>query len=69
MKIRLIQTCIMSSLSHCIFRCSVFRDVILVFFNNLFFNYNSFILVANKYLLTQLKLMVSKVSNLDTRKK
>ena len=54
MKIRPIQTCIMSSLPCYIFRCSVFRYVILVsfFLNNLLFNCNSFILVANKYLLT-----------------
>ena len=57
MKIRSIQTCIMSSLPRCIFRCSVFRYVTLVssFFKNLSFNCNSFILVANKYLLTYLQ--------------
>ena len=61
MKIRSMQTCIMSSLPRCIFRCSVFRYVTLVsfffvfvFFQNLLFNCNSFTLVANKYLLTYL---------------
>ena len=56
MKIRSIQTCIMSSLPGCIFRCSVFRYVISVrfFFKNLLLDCNSFILVANKYLLTYL---------------
>ena len=54
------QTCIMSSLPRCIFRCSVFRYVTLVSFFSLFFvqtllfNCNSFTLVANKYLLTYL---------------
>ena len=51
------QTCIMSSLPHCIFRCSVFRYVTLVsffFVQTLSFNCNSFTLVANKYLLTYL---------------
>ena len=60
MKIRSMQTCIMSSLPRCIFRCSVFRYVTLVsfFFQTLLFNCNSFTLVANKYLLTYLlKLM------------
>ena len=58
MKIRSMQTCIMSSLPRCIFRCSVFRYVTLVSFFSLFFiqtllfNCNSFTLVANKYLLT-----------------
>ena len=55
MKIRSMQTCIMSSLPRCIFRCSVFRYVTLVsfvFFQTLLFNCNSFTLVANKYLLT-----------------
>ena len=58
MKIRSMQTCIMSSLPRCIFRCSVFRYVTLVsfffcfFFQTLIFNCNSFTLVANKYLLT-----------------
>ena len=60
MKIRSMQTCIMSSLPRCIFRCSVFRYVTLVsffslfFFQTLLFNCNSFTLVANKYLLTYL---------------
>ena len=57
MKIRSMQTCIMSSLPHCIFRCSVFRYVTLVsffFVQTLLFNCNSFTLVANKYLLTYL---------------
>ena len=36
MKIRSMQTCIMSSLPHCIFRCSVFRYVTLVSFVFLF---------------------------------
>ena len=60
MKIRSMQTCIMSSLPRCIFRCSVFRYVTLVSFFSLFFvqtllfNCNSFTLVANKYLLTYL---------------
>ena len=56
MKIRSVQTCIMSSLPRCIFRCSVFRYVTLVsfFFQTLLFNCNSFTLVANKYLLTYL---------------
>ena len=56
MKIRSMQTCIMSSLPRCIFRCSVFRYVALVsfFFQTLLFNCNSFTLVANKYLLTYL---------------
>ena len=60
MKIRSMQTCIMSSLPRCIFRCSVFRYVTLVsfffgfFFQTLIFNCNSFTLVANKYLLTYL---------------
>ena len=54
------QTCIMSSLPRCIFRCSVFRYVTLVsffflfFVQTLLFNCNSFTLVANKYLLTYL---------------
>ena len=59
MKIRSMQTCIMSSLPRCIFRCSVFRYVTLVsffflffFVQTLLFNCNSFTLVANKYLLT-----------------
>ena len=58
MKIRSMQTCIMSSLPRCIFRCSVFRYVTLIsfffffFFQTLLFNCNSFTLVANKYLLT-----------------
>ena len=58
MKIRSMQTCIMSSLPRCIFRCSVFRYVTLVsfffvfFFQTLLFNCNSFTLVANKYLHT-----------------
>ena len=53
------QTCIMSSLSCCIFRCSVFRYVTLVsfFFQTLLFNCNSFTLVANKYLLTYLLIL------------
>ena len=55
MKIRSMQTCIMSSLPRCIFRCSVFRYVTLDnFFQTLLFNCNSFTLVANKYLLTYL---------------
>ena len=61
MKIRSMQTCIMSSLPRCIFRCSVFRYVTLVsffflffFVQTLLFNCNSFTLVANKYLLTYL---------------
>ena len=60
MKIRSMQTCIMSSLPRCIFRCSVFRYVTLVsfffsfFFQTLLFNCNSFTLVANKYLLAYL---------------
>ena len=59
MKIRSMQTCIMSSLPCCIFRCSVFRYVTLVsfflfFVQTLLFNCNSFTLVANKYLLTYL---------------
>ena len=60
MKIRSMQTCIMSSLPRCIFRCSVFRYVTLVsffslfFYQTLLFNCNSFTLVANKYLLTYL---------------
>ena len=60
MKIRSMQTCIMSSLPRCIFRCSVFRYVTLVSFFSLFFvqtllfNCNSFTLMANKYLLTYL---------------
>ena len=56
MKIRSIQTYIMSSLPQCIFRCSVFRYVTLVsfFFQTLLFNCNSFTFVANKYLLTYL---------------
>ena len=37
MKIRSMQTCIMSSLPRCIFRCSVFRYVTLVSFFSLFF--------------------------------
>ena len=51
------QTCIMSSLPRCIFRCNVFRYVTLVsfflffFVQTLLFNCNSFTLVANKYLL------------------
>ena len=58
MKIRSMQTCIMSSLPRCIFRCSVFRYVTSVsfffsfFVQTLLFNCNSFTLVANKYLLT-----------------
>ena len=54
MKIRSIQTCIMSSLPRRVFGCSALRNVILAvfFFNNLLFDCNSFILVANKYLLT-----------------
>ena len=65
MKIRSMQTCIMSSLPQCIFRCSVFRYVTLVsfflfFFQTLLFNCNSFTLVANKYLLTYLLAIVSK---------
>ena len=60
MKIRSMQTCIMSSLKRCIFRCSVFRYVTLIsfffsfFVQTLLFNCNSFTLVANKYLLTYL---------------
>ena len=61
MKIRSMQTCIMSSLPRCIFRCSVFRYVTLVSFSfsfffvqTLLFNCNSFTLVANKYILTYL---------------
>ena len=56
MKIRSMQTCIMSSLPRCIFRCSVFRYVTLDnFFQTLLFNcIFFFILVANKYLLTYL---------------
>ena len=56
MKIRSMQTCIMSSLPRCIFKCSVFRYVTLVsfFFQTLLFNCNSFTLVANKYLITYL---------------
>ena len=59
MKIRSIQTCIMSSLLRCIFRCSVSRYVILVsFFNNLLFDCNFFVLVVNKYLLSCLYIQV-----------
>ena len=47
MKIRSIKTSIMSSLSHCILRCSISRYVIIVyFFTNLLFDCNCFILVA-----------------------
>ena len=63
MKIRSMQTCIMSSLPRCIFRCSVFRYVTLDnFFQTLLFNCNSFTLVANKYLLTYLPLNNSDTS-------
>ena len=52
MKIRSMQTCIMSSLPRCIFRCSVFRYVTSDnFFQTLLFIVISFTLVANKYLL------------------
>ena len=55
MKIRSMQTCIMSSLSRCIFRCSVFRYVTLDnFFKLCYLIVISFTLVANKYLLTYL---------------
>ena len=55
MKIRSMQTCIMSSLPHCILDV-VFLDMSLqlVFFQTLLFNCNSFTLVANKYLFTYL---------------
>ena len=51
MKIRSMQTCIMSSLPHCIFRCSVFRYVTLVSF--FFF---SFFLIKLCYLIVTLLL-------------
>ena len=56
MKIRSMQTCIMSSLPRCIFRCSVFRYVTLdnFFFKLCYLIVISFTLVANKYLLTYL---------------
>ena len=55
MKIRSMQTCIMSSLPRCIFRCSVFRYVTLDnFFKLCYLIVISFTLVANKYLLTYL---------------
>ena len=58
MKIRSMQTCIMSSLPRCIFGCSVFKYVTLVsfFFQTSLFNCNSFTLVANKYFLTYLRI-------------
>ena len=56
MKIRSMQTCIMSSLPRCIFRCSVFRYVTLdIFFKLCYLIVISFTLVANKYLLTYQK--------------
>ena len=63
MKIRSMQTCIMSSLPRCIFRRSVFRYITLVsfFFQTLLFNCNSFTLVANKYLLTYLMVSGAKL--------
>ena len=61
MKIRSMQTCIMSSLPHCIFRCSVFRYVTLVSFVFLF--KLCYLIVTlllwwriNTYLLTYLRL-------------
>ena len=55
MKIRSMQTCIMSSLPRCIFRCSVFRYVTLDnFFKLCYLIVISFTLMANKYLLTYL---------------
>ena len=55
MKIRSMQTCIMSSLRRCVFRCSVFRYVTLDnFFKLCYLIVISFTLVANKYLLTYL---------------
>ena len=61
MKIRSMQTCIMSSLLRCIFRCSVFRYVTLDnFFQTLLLIVISFTLVANKYLLTYSCYMLNK---------
>ena len=59
MKIRSMQTCIMSSLPRCIFRCSVFRYVTLdnFFFKLCYLIVISFTLVANKYLLTYLQFL------------
>ena len=62
MKIRSMQTCIMSSLPRCIFRCSVFRYVTLVSFFFLFFLFKLCYLIVtlllwwriNTYLLTYL---------------
>ena len=54
MKTRSMQTCIMSSLPRCIFRCSVFRYVTLDnFFQTLLFNCN-FFYFGGKYLPTYL---------------
>ena len=59
MKIRSMQTCIMSSLPRCIFRCSVFRYVTLDnFFKLCYLIVISFTLVANKYLLTYLLIIL-----------
>ena len=54
MKIRSMQTCIMSSLPRCIFRCSVFRYVTLVSF--LFFSLFFFFLFKLCYLIVTLLL-------------
>ena len=67
MKIRSMQTCIMSSLPRCIFRCSVFRYVTLVSFFSLFFFKLCYLIVTlllwwriNTYLLTRLPARLSR---------